>query len=116
MEYIDTVDISKMDFDRINQLYDIDFDDESEEMQELIDKLDARKNTIPYTFMWNFEDGTSISMDVYATDLSIYSIWSRSTETRKELLCFDFKLDEEIVFTDIGDDKNTYICRFNIGE
>lgn len=116
MKYIAVVDITKYDFYRINQLFDVEFDDESEEMQELINEVDARKNTIPYTFTWKFEDGTYISMDVYATDLSIYSIWSRSTENRKELLCFDFTLDEEIVFTDVGDDKNTYICRFNIGE
>ena len=132
MVYIDVVDITKKDFDRINQLFDVkfdmefdveldaeldvEFDDESEKMQELIDKVDARKNTVPYTFMWYFEDGTYISMDMYVTDSNVYSIWSRMTENGKELLRFEFKLDEETVFTDIGKDKNTYICRFNIGE
>lgn len=62
------VELSRKDFDRINDLFRVDFNDESPEMEALIDKLDARPDTKPCTFWWDFEDGSTVRMDILSNE------------------------------------------------
>lgn len=113
------VELSRKDFDKINKLFKVNFDDESPEMEALIDELDARPDTNPCTFWWNFEDGSFIVWDLYVGDENAYDDvrWYKNNKAHYPIT-FDcgFCLQEETIFEKVGDAQNTYICRIKIIE
>lgn len=119
--YVSEMEISRKDFDRINKLMQVDFDDIDEsgdltqEMQNLIDELDARPDTMPYGFWFGFEDGTHITIDICAGSHNYYDdiVWTSKDGARDCVFDCGFALDEEEEF-EIDDD--VYICKFIIKE
>ena len=66
MTYISEMKISRKDFERINKLLiEVDFNDDSDEMQDIIDELDARKDTMPYSFCFEFDNESYINIDIF---------------------------------------------------
>jgi hypothetical protein len=118
--YVSEMEISRKDFDRINKLMQVDFDDIdengdlTEEMQDLIDKLDARPDTMPYSFWFEFENGSHITIDICAGSHNYYDdvVWTSKDGTRDCVFDCCFALDEEEEF-EIDD---VYICKFIIKE
>ena len=59
------VEITRKEFDKINELMKVDFNDaDTPWMERLINTLDARPETIFASFEWEFEDGNRIIMDI----------------------------------------------------
>ena len=106
------VELSRKDFDKINKLFKVNFDDESPEMEALVDELDARRNTNPCTFWWNFEDGSFIVWDLYVGDENAYDDvrWYKNNKAAYPIT-FDcgFCLQEETIFEEVGGAQNTSI-------
>lgn len=108
------VKISKAKFDRINQLLaEIDFDDDSEEMEELIDELGATEDVWECGWEFKFEDGAKIFIDIRSGSSNYYDdmVWQKDDD--EQLLDCNYELNEEIEFEI---DDNTYICKFIIEE
>ena len=76
------VELSRKDFDRINDLFKVNFNDESPKMEALIDKLDARPDTNLCTFWWDFEDGSPFKWTFCPTKTAIGST-QESSEMKK---------------------------------
>ena len=111
------VELSRKDFDKINKLFKVDFDDESPEMEALINELDARPNTIYCTFWWEFENGNTIQMDIESDDVCYMdnaAIIDNKTD-EDEWMERAFRIDEEMVFPSFGGER-TYICKIKIKE
>lgn len=119
--YVSEIEIRRKDFDRINKLMQVDFDDVDEngdltlEMQNLIDELDARPDTTPYSFWFEFDNGTHITIDICAGSHNYYddAVWTNQDGTRDCIFDCGFALDEVEEF-EIDDD--VYICKFIIKE
>lgn len=110
----ESIKITEKEFDKINKLFKVDFDDDTEQMQKLIDELDARQNTMLYTFVWDFEDGNHIVMNIESDDTcymdNVYLINNQNLDID---YMFDrhFEIDKEMPFYD---GNNRYICKFEI--
>ena len=65
-QYVCEIEIKKHDFDRINKLMEVMFEDYETDpnMHKLIDELDARKDTTPYSYYFDFEDGSKKDVSV----------------------------------------------------
>ena len=115
-KYISSIEISKGDFERINRLMMVDFGDyASDSMKELIDELDARPDTVPYSFCFEFEDGSAIQLGICSDSLTYFDSWmwiSANKEASYEFDCF-FEIQQENVF---AYDGKTYVCKFVIKE
>ena len=112
--YVAEVKISKAKFDRINRLLDeIDFDDDSEEMEELIDELGATEDAWECGWEFKFEDGAKIFIDIRSGNHNYYDdiMWQKDGD--ESLIDCNYQLDEEM---EIEIDDNTYICKFIIEE
>lgn len=117
--YVSEIKLNKSDFDRINKLMQVDFNDIDANgelapfMQKLVDELDARKDTAPYGFEFDFEDGSCITIDIRSGQSNYYDdcVWRKG----KEYYVFDcaFEIVEENVF---NMDDAKYICKFVITE
>lgn len=109
------VELSRKDFDRIAKLFKVDFDDESPEMEALINGLDARPNTNPATFWWEFEDGSTIQLDIESDDMCYMDNAVLSSETNEFEDDYFFERDysfaEEMKYCD---GENEYICKIKI--
>lgn len=106
------VELSQKDFERINKLFTINFDEESPEMGTLIDELDARPNTNPATFWWEFEDGSTIAMDIQSNKSFYIDNVIFSSKTEECILESDFQICEVM---DMEVNKGChYICRIKI--
>lgn len=108
------VELTRKDFERINKFFKVDFDDESPEMEALINELDARPNTNPFTFWWNFENGAVIQIDIESTDSCYIDSAFIIDPIDNNDYWIDgrsYSLDETMVFFD-GEDN--YICRIKI--
>lgn len=106
--------ITKQEFDRINKLFKVDFDEDTEEMGRLIEELGARPNTMACTFVWDFEDGNSIVMNIEADDICYMdNTYITNNENIDEDFMFDryFEINKEMPYYD-GD--NRYICKLEI--
>jgi hypothetical protein len=120
-QYICEIEINRYDFDRINKLMQVDFDDIDEngdltlEMENLVNELDARQDTTPYGFWFEFENGTHITIDICCGSHNYFDdvVWTSKDGTRDCVFDCNFALDEVEEF-DVDDD--VYICKFIIKE
>lgn len=113
------IELSRKDFERLNKIFEVNFDDETPEMESLINELDARRNTNPCTLWWQFEDGSYIIWDLYIGDENAYDdVRWYENEKSKYPITFDcgFGLWEEIKFDNVGKNQNTYVCKIKIIE
>lgn len=122
LTYKQPVELDRKTFEKINRLFEVDFNDESPEMEALIDELDARPNTSYATFWWDFEDGMQIRMEIESNDNCYMDTTYLYDPADNEDYClFErvFRIDEEMAFTcaDASDDSVTqYICKIIIKE
>ena len=110
------VKMTREEFDRINGLFSINFEDDSPEMEALIDKLDARPDTNPATLGWDFDDGSFIVTDIYISDCSAYDDirWYKNKTAYPETFDCGFRIDKEMTFDCVGEERNTYVCLIEI--
>ena len=110
------IELTRKDFNRINDLLCVALDSEEYPMQRWIDELDARRNTMPYTFWWNFEDGSTIRMDIESND-SCYSAFIYRFKDISEDEEYDpqWEIYKEMTFYNEGDDC-CYVCKIKIME
>lgn len=109
------VELSRKDFDRINKLFKVDFDDESPEMEALINELDARPNILYATFWWEFEDGSTVQLDIESDDVCYMDNMSIIQDDEDDWMERMFRIEEEM--TAISFDKEReYICKIKILE
>lgn len=110
------VELSRKDFKRINKLFDVNFNEESPEMEALIDELDARPNTTCYSFWWDFEDNGIIQMDIESDDICYMDNAMLLPEDEEdESFERGFQLEEEMEFVTY-DGNRRYICKIQIKE
>lgn len=116
-QYACEVEISRYDFDRINKLMDVMFEEyeTNPEMHKLIDELDARPDTTAYGFCFEFDDGSKIYIDICSGSSNYYDNcqWVSSDCRRDEVFDCSYEIYEENEF--IYDDIS-YICKFIIKE
>lgn len=113
------VELGRKDFEKINKLLLVNFNDEElPEMAKLIEETDACRNTNPYTFWWNFEDGSVIIMDIYVGDENAYDDirWYKNLAAYPQTFDRGYEIEERMVFECVGKDNNTYICEIKIEE
>lgn len=108
------VQITRKVFDKINELMKVDFNDaDTPYMEQLINALDARPETIYASFAWEFEDGTRIIMDIESNyyEYTVRSVWENSIHDKNG--CFE---TEYQVYPCMGFEieGNTYVCQFEI--
>ena len=119
MKYTSEINISRKDFDRINRLLnEVDFNEEDErEMQTIIAELDARKDTMPYGFCFDFDNGSKIYIDICSGSSYYYDYCQWISEDCRDEYLFDcdYSIEEEIEFHPTDND-DIYICKFVIGE
>ena len=110
------VELSRKDFDKINKLFKVDFYDESPEMEALINELDARPNTMYCSFWWDFEDNSTIQLDIESDDVCYMDNAMLLPEDEDdESFERDFQLKEEMKFVTY-DERREYICKIKIKE
>lgn len=109
------IELSRKDFKRINKLFDVNFNEESPEMEALIDELDARPDTNPATFWWDFEDGATIQMDVISNENCYWLDTGIIRDEEDEWFEFEYQLKEEMRFLSF-DEEREYICKIKIKE
>ena len=116
-QYVCEVEISRYDFDRINGLMDVMFEEyeSNPKMQSLIDELDARPNTRPYGFYFEFDDGSKIYIDISSGSSNYYdNCWWESGDDKKDYVfdcLYEIAEENEFIYNDIS-----YICKFIIKE
>lgn len=121
--YISEMEISRKDFDRINRLMEINFDDIDENgdlipaMAKLVDELDARPDTMPYSFYFEFEDGSIIYIDICSGSHNYYDNCILESVDGLSDCLFDchYMIEENNAFVPFDGDT-TYICKFIIVE
>lgn len=109
------VELSRKDFDRINKLFRVDFDDESPEMEALIDELDARPNTNPCTFWWEFEDGATVQLNIESDDVCYMNNMYIIQDDEDDWIERMFHIEEEMTIIS-SDKEREYICKIKILE
>ena len=112
--YVATQKISRKQFNRINRLLaEVDFDDESREMEDIIRELGATEDAWECGFQFNFENGAKIFIDIRSGSSNYYddTVW----ESKGDEVLFDcsFELDEENEFCI---DEDSYFCNFEFIE
>ena len=116
MTYVATAKISRKQFNRINRLLDeIDFDDDSQEMDELMRELGAAEYSWCDGWYFTFENGAKIKIDIRSGVHNYYDdvVWLSADEQEDCLFDCSYQLDEENEYC-IDDD--TYFCNFIIEE
>lgn len=116
--YVSEMEISRKDFEHINRLLaEVDFNDDSDEMQDIIDELDARQDAMPYGFCFEFENESKIYIDICSGSSNYYDNcqWVSGDCKSDYLFDCDYSIGKEMEFhpTDNGD---IYICKFIIKE
>lgn len=108
--YESVIKITKEQFDCIDRvLTEVDFDDDSEEMEELIDELGAAVDDEYAGFTFNFEDGKVITINICSGSSNYYVYAEEDCEYELDCEGFAKEIEFEI-------DDNTYICKFIIME
>lgn len=108
------IEITRKEFDKINELMKVDFDDaDTPYMEQLINTLDARPETIYASFAWEFEDGTRIIMDIESSYYAymVSSGWYNSIYDKSGCFETEYQVYRSMGFEIEG---NTYICQFKI--
>ena len=112
-EYVCKIEIDKNDFERINRLMDVKFEDyeSNHKMKKLIDELDARPDTMPYSFCFEFDDGSEILLDICSGSSNYYDSWRWVSAYGTNDMQFDcmYEVKKENVFVYGG---ITYVCKF----
>ena len=116
-KYVCEVEISRHDFDRINKLMEVMFEDyeTNSEMQKLIDELDARPDTMPYSFYFDFDDGSKIYSNICSGTSNYYDncYWVSADNTEEEVFDCAYEIVEENEFVH---GNTIYVCKFIIKE
>lgn len=107
------VELSRKDFDRINDLFKVNFNDESPKMEALIDRLDARPDTNPYTFMWDFENDSVVQMDILSNENCYWCDTGIIKDEEDEWLENGYQIEEEMKFVSF-DGESEYVCKIKI--
>lgn len=116
-QYVCENEISRDDFDRINELMYVRFEEFESipEMRKLIYDLDARPYTTPYSFYFEFDDNSKIYIDICSGSSNYYDdcVWESSNG--KDNYVFDcfYEIAEENEFIY---NNTRYICKFIIKE
>ena len=98
---------------------DVDFDEVDEkgdltpEMQNLVNELDARPDTAPYAFYFDFEDGSTILIKICSGQHNYFDdcIWSNGND--------DYVFDCFYSISEVNEfnyNQTIYICKFIIKE
>ena len=108
--------MTRKEFDNLNKLFDVDYEDDSLEMEALINEIDARPNTNPATLAWDFDDGSFIITDIYVGRYSAYDDirWYENKIAHPETFDCGYRLDKEMSFYYVGKEGNTYVCLIEI--
>lgn len=108
--------MTRKEFDNLNKLFDVDFEDDSLEMEALINEINARPNTNPATLAWDFDDGSFIITDIYVGRYSAYDDirWYENKIAHPETFDCGYRLDKEMSFYYVGKEGNTYVCLIEI--
>lgn len=108
--------MTRKEFDNLNKLFDVDFEDDSPEMEALINEIDARPNTNPATLGWDFDDGSFIITDIYVGRYSAYDDvrWYKNKAANPKTFDCGYHLDKEMTHDHVGDENNTYVCLIEI--
>ena len=109
------VELSRKDFDKINRLFKVDFDDESPEMEALINELDARPNILYATFWWEFEDGSTVQLDIESDDVCYMDYMGIIQDDKSDWMDWMFRIEEEMTAIS-SDGEREYICKIKILE
>ena len=109
------VELSRKDFDRINDLFKVNFNDESPKMEALIDKLDARPDTNLCTFWWDFEDGSTIQMDILSNENCYWADPGIIRDEEDDWVEPCYSIKEEMTIPS-SDGESEYICKIKILE
>ena len=116
-KYVCEAEISRYDFNRINKLMEVMFEDyeTNPEMQKLIDELDARPDTMPYGFYFDFDDGSKIYIDIHSGTSNYYDdcYWVSADNTEEEVFDCAYEIAEENEFVH---SDTIYVCKFIIKE
>ena len=116
-QYVCEIEISRYDFDRINKLMDVEFEEyeSSRKMRKLIDELDARPDTMPYGFYFKFDDGSKIYIDICSGSSNYYDNcqWISSDCNDDDVFECSYEICEENEFVH---NDTSYICKFIIKE
>lgn len=109
------VELSRKDFDKINKLFKVDFDDESPEMEALINELNARPNTMYCTFWWDFEDGSVVQMDILSNEKRYLDDMGILRDDQDNWLSPCYSIEEEMTCLSF-DEEREYVCKIKILE
>ena len=112
--YVATTKISRKQFNRINRLLaEVDFDDDSRKMEDIIYELGATEDVWDCGFQFNFENGTKIFIDIRSGSSNYYddAVWQSDND--EALFDCNYELNEENEFC-IDDDS--YFCNFEFIE
>ena len=112
--YVATTKISRKKFNRINRLLtEVDFDDDSRKMEDIIYELGATEDAWDCGFQFNFENGTKIFIDIRSGSSNYYddAVWQSDDD--EVLFDCNYELNEENEFC-IDDDS--YFCNFEFIE
>lgn len=109
------VELSRKDFDKINKLFEVNFNDESPEMEALINELDARPDTTYCTFWWKFEDGSVVQMDIISNENCYWDDVGVIKDREEECFSPGYLLEEEMTFESF-DCGCKYVCKIKILE
>ena len=116
-KYMCEIEISRYDFNRINKLMDVMFEEyeTNPKMSTLIDELDARPNTMPYSFGFKFDDGSKIYIDICSGRSNYYDNcqWVSSDCNKDYVFDCSYEISEENEFIH---NNICYICKFIIVE
>lgn len=105
------MEISSNDWKRLNALDNlINFDDESEEMEKLIEYYGAKQYDTSYAFCFEFEDGHTIEIRQYSGSSNYWlDGWKDDESNSDEVI----DLNQQIEYIDFDNDT-TYVCEFVI--
>ena len=116
-QYVCEIEISRYNFDRINKLMDVMFEEQetNPEMDKLINELDARQDTMPYGFCFEFDDDSKIYIDICSGSSNYYDncIWVSGDCNEDCVFDCSYEISEENEF--IHNDTS-YICKVIIKE
>lgn len=112
--YVATTKIGRKQFNRINRLLaEVDFDNSSREMEDIIRELGATEDAWDCGFQFNFKNGTKIFIDIRSGSSNYYDDIMWKSDDDEVLFDCNYELNEENEFC-IDDD--TYYCNFEFEE
>jgi hypothetical protein len=116
-QYVCEIEIKKFDFDRINKLMDVMFEyaEWDPYIADLINELNAKPDTTPYGFYFEFEDNSFITIDIRSGSSNYYDdcVWMSDDETEHYVFDCSYEISEEMEFIH---NNTSYICKFIIKE